>query len=506
MPSTDYAYRRLVNTLGPERVARSEFDRLVYTRDFGPFPRSAMMRWQVYPDFIVLPETTEEVSSIVKLSDESGLQIVPRGGGTSWYGGVVPNRGGVLVDLRRMKDVRSFNPVGRSITVEAGATWADLQQFVEGRGLTLPVVPTNAIASTLGGAINSGISGFGAPRNGSLEGAVSNLEVVLPDGRILHTAAPADAGGGAADLTPFFIGAEGTVGIITAVSLRLVPKPDLAKAVAYTVPDLVGGARFLQAVCSAGLTTYHAGLIDKEHFVFERVLRKESPDPGHIVLACLQGTRDDVADQERALDSLASSAKATKRDAATADDLWARRFTNYSARRLSRGLIVAPAIVPLARLDDAVKEARSLIKKLRLNGAVQSYLVDSTSAMLAPYVLMDETSASGGTAMGFAKKMGDAAFDLEGHPMGLGLFFVFNLRRMHGRAARYTEQIKYTFDPGKKLNGGKTIEIWTKRQYPGLRSMPPAAMAAQLDLAAAVRRLKPRPDRFVRGYEAEKGE
>ncbi|HYS72758.1 MAG TPA: FAD-binding protein, partial [Thermoplasmata archaeon] len=93
MVSLDYAYRRLVNTLGPERVARSEFERMVYSHDFASLPKIALLQWRLYPDFVALPQTTEEVAALVNLSDESQLQITPRGGGTSWYGGTVPNRG-----------------------------------------------------------------------------------------------------------------------------------------------------------------------------------------------------------------------------------------------------------------------------------------------------------------------------------------------------------------------------------------------------------------------------
>ena len=505
MASTDYAYRRLVNTLGPERVARAEFDRMVYARDVGPFPRSAKMRWRLYPDFVVLPQTAEEVSTVLKLSDESGLPLVPRGGGTSWHGGSVPNRGGVLLDMRRMNAVRAIDPAGRTITVEAGATWQEVQERVEKEGLTLPVLPTNAIASTVGGAINSGVAGFGGPRNGGLLDSLVDLEVVLPDGRILHTAPPGDAGGHFASLTPLFFGAEGTLGVVTAATLRLFPKPDVTKPVAYALDDLARAARFLRAILPSGVTPYHAALMDKEHFVFEQALRKDAPEPANIVLVCLQGTKDDVADSEKTLDALAEAAHAGKLDPKASADLWERRYTVYSARRLSRGLVVAPTVIPLARLDEAVAKARDLIRKLKLNGAIQAYLVDSACAILTPYVLADETAAAGGTAMGFSKKMGDAAFELDGHPMGLGMFYVFNLRPMHGRAARYTEATKTTFDPNKKLNGGKTIEIWTKYEFPGLRHMPPGRMAIQLNVAAGLRRLKPRPDRFVRRYEAEEG-
>src|SRR6266498_634711 len=107
MVSLDYAYRRLVNTL--------------------------------CPDFVALPQTTEEVAALVNLSDESQLQITPRGGGTSWYGGTVPNRGGVLVDMRKMNAILGLDADARTVTVEAGATWKDIEDYVESKGFALTV-------------------------------------------------------------------------------------------------------------------------------------------------------------------------------------------------------------------------------------------------------------------------------------------------------------------------------------------------------------------------------
>src|SRR5207244_4755515 len=102
MASLDYAYRRLVNTLGPERVARSEFERMVYSHDFASLPKIALLQWRLYPDFVALPQTTEEVAALVKLSDESLLQITPRGSGKGGCGGCVPNSGGIRVQLLKM--------------------------------------------------------------------------------------------------------------------------------------------------------------------------------------------------------------------------------------------------------------------------------------------------------------------------------------------------------------------------------------------------------------------
>src|SRR2546426_12334652 len=109
MASLDYAYRRLVNTLGPERVARSEFERMVYSHDFASLPKVALLQWKLYPDFVALPQTTEEVAALVKLSDESLLQITPRGGGTGWYGGPLPNPGGGLIGIREMNPVPALD-------------------------------------------------------------------------------------------------------------------------------------------------------------------------------------------------------------------------------------------------------------------------------------------------------------------------------------------------------------------------------------------------------------
>ena len=504
MASLDYAYRRLVNTLGPERVARSEFERMVYSHDFASLPKIALLQWRLYPDFVALPQTTEEVSALVKLSDESLLQITPRGGGTGWCGGSVPNRGGVLVDMRKMNHVLGLDPEARTVTVEAGATWKEVADFVESKGFALPTVPLNAIGSTVGGAINSGSTGFGGLRGGSLRDAIANLEVVLPDATLLKTASEADSGGQLANLTPLFLGAEGTLGIVTKAVLRIAPKPEVSKPLAYSFHGLEAAARFLKGIVDAALTPYHAALMDRDHFVFERALQADSPDPTDLALVAVQGSKDDVADQEKSMDGLATKEQGTKLPAAIGDRLWRDRYNNFSARRLSRGLMISYNLVPLRGLPAAVEKAAEIRDKLKLNGSVQAHIVDTTTAALDPYVLMDDTKPSGGTALGFVKRMGDAAFKMDGHPMGLGLFLVFNLRKMHGNATSAYSAVKGVFDPRKKINGGKTFEVWTKYPWPGLRAIPPPGMAIGLEVAAILRRVKPTRDRFVRAYEHTK--
>ena len=457
------------------------------------------------PRCVVLPRTTAEVASTLAWAQQHRIPVVPRGGGTGLAGGAAAIDGCMMLSLSRMNAITEIDPANEIAVAESGVVTADLDRAAAAYGLMYPPDPSSFETSTIGGNLATNAGGLRCVKYGVTRDAALGLEVVLADGRVLHTGRRTRKGVTGYDLTGLFVGSEGTLGVITAATLRLVPKPDVVKALAYTFQDTQAAAAFLGAVVDAGFQPYHIALLDRQHFVFERALRARSPEPADLVLVTLVGAKDDVADQEKALDALAPKLAAAKRPPQEAEDLWTHRFMMYSARRMSRGLIVSNNVVPLAKLGEACRVARELIRKMKLNGAVHAFPMDTASAILAPYVLMDETTPSGGTALGYVKKMGDAAFELGGHPMGLGLFMVFNLRRMHGRAAPYTAYVKSVFDPKKKINPGKTIEVWTKYHFPGLRAVPPPAMRAGLSLAAALRRIKPTQDKFVRSYEREKG-
>src|SRR5437899_806277 len=282
--------------------------------------------------------------------------------------------------MRKMNRVLALDSDGRTVTAGEGVTWKDLEDFVESKGFALPFVPTNAVGSTVGGAINSGSTGFGGLRGGRLRDVIANLEVVLPDGKLLTTAPHADAGGQLADLTSLFLGAEGTLGIITKATIRVVTKPESSKALAYAFPDLPAAARFLKAIVDSGLEPYHAVLADRDHFVFERALRADSPEPADLVLVGARGSKDDVADTERTLDVLAAKEKGKKLAVDLAERLWRERYNNYSARRLSRGLVTSYNLVPVARLPEALGTGAKIRKRLKLNGSVQAYPDDTTTA------------------------------------------------------------------------------------------------------------------------------
>src|SRR2546426_5528042 len=145
-------------------------ERLIYSHDFASLPKLALLQWKMIPDFVVVPKTVEEVSRLVTFSYEAGLPLVPRGGGTGLVGGAVPNRGGILVDLRRMDRVETVDADRRIVTVQAGRAWKELADIVAARGVFLPVLPPRAPPPPIGGGVANRGARLRAPQDGGAPG------------------------------------------------------------------------------------------------------------------------------------------------------------------------------------------------------------------------------------------------------------------------------------------------------------------------------------------------
>jgi len=497
----DYTYRRLVNVLGPDRVARGRFETFVYGHDFAAIPKAAELQFKFEPDFVVLPRTTEEVIRLVRMQPETLLPLVPRGGGTGLYGGAVPNRGGVLVDFRRMNRVVRVDAATRTMIVEAGCTWQEAYDRAWAAGFFLPVYPQFARGSTIGGWISSGGTGLGSYKYGNARDLLLNLEVVLADGTTVQTGSDRlDLGTSHANLGPLFCGAEGTLGLVTRATLRVYPRPEEIRPLAYTVPSLDAAMPAYRGMASLPVVPYHVALLGRSHLEFVKAVRLDAPEPAPTVLVVLEGTKDELAEGEKAVDELMKGEGAGRLDAAVAKALWEDRGYLYPSRRISQGLVICEGIVPLNRFADALEAVRDLQDRMKMEVAVHAALVDANSVALYPYFLDDEGSTIPGARLGFVVKFRDLVIDLGGHPMGVGLFMVFNVPSMHGNASRFFRPIKEALDPENRINVGKMHEIRTRFTVPGLRRIPLTVAALPLRVLGGVKRIT--RDKFVRRYEA----
>ena len=504
MASLGYTHRRLVNMLGAERVARGEMERLIHSHDFAAIPKPAYLNFQLVPDFVVLPKTAEEVCRLVELSKETGLPLVPRGGGTGFCGGGVANRGGILVDFRQMRKVSKADPATRTITAEAGATWKDVHDAAWRSGAYVPYVPNFALSSTVGGLLNSGGVGVGAYKYGSVRENLVSAEVVLPDGSLLRTGPEKlDVGTAFANLGPLFVGAEGTLGLTTRATLRVYPKPEEIRPLAYSFPSLGEAKEAVGRLVESDLVPFHVSLMDEHHMLFLKALDGRGPGRVALMSACLDGPKDENADDEKALDAIVAAAGGTKLPAADAKGWWDARFYQFPIRRLAGGLVISEAIVPTHRLADCVRGVRRTADRLKIQSALHLSLVDRGSMLVRPYFLADETAVGFPFRLAFIKRFADLALELRGHPLGSGLFLAFNLPRMHGANARKMRYLKRALDPDLRFNPGKTVDMWGKQDLPllGPARMPPEIVRFGLEALGALRRLGPRDDFTKRRLE-----
>jgi len=230
MSKVGEAYKEIENILGSEYITDKDFMKAAYSRNVDPaFPD----RWA---DIIVRPETTEEVSEIVKVANKYKIHMVPRGGGADLVGGSA-TQGGILLDLTRMNKIIEVNKDDYYIIVECGITWGDLLSQLHPTGYTTGIIgPGSGFSATIGGGLSNATVGFGSTKYGVVPDICLGVEVVLPNpqGTIIRTGAAANKYarpfcryGVAPDFTGLFMGDVGTMGIKTKAFLRLHPDSPL---------------------------------------------------------------------------------------------------------------------------------------------------------------------------------------------------------------------------------------------------------------------------------------
>jgi glycolate oxidase len=484
----DKIYREGVKLVGKDRIKRDEFERRLYSHDVAALPKMIEVGFKITPDLVVRPKSSREVAEIVKIAHKEQVPVIPRGGASWGLGGAVPVSGGIVLDMSTMNRVLEIDEDNLVVRVEAGISWKLLYDTLIRKGYIIGAYPSSAYAATVGGWVNTGGVGIGTYKYGSVGDQVRSLEVILPKGKKIYTGFKNVLSNSSGyNLNGLFFGAEGTLGIITKATLKIYPAPEEIRPLSFDFSKPEDLFKAIHKITRAKILPLHFGFLDKNHFQYLKMIRKDVPKVKYMLLnIALEGDSKMVDYEEEVLDKIAKSNNGDKKSRKTAQHEWDERYFEMRIKKLGPTLITGEAMTPVSTMPSMISGINKIFRKMKLRGAITGFISDRNTITFMPYYLTDERKmVKSLLSMSFVKKFGDLAFKNDGRPAGLGLFFASNLKRLHGDSLELMNDIKFALDPYNIMNPGKLLEGVTRFGIP----IPSIAMNLGMNTMATLKGL-----------------
>lgn len=439
-----------------DRLSRSKSDLAAHGQSESYFP-------PIPPDAVAWPETAEEVSEIVKICAANGCPVTPWGAGTSLEGHALAVRGGLCVDFSRMNQLLEVHQEDMDAVVQPGLTREELNRDLRATGLFFPVDP--GANAAIGGMAATRASGTTTVRYGTMADNVLGLQVVLGDGRIIRTGTRARKSASGYDLTRLMLGSEGTLGLITELTLRLHGQPEAISAAICAFDRIRDAVDCVIATIQSGIKVARIEFVDAETAAAVNAYSAGSFPPKPHLLVEFHGSEQGVAEESERLGELVQemggegfrwSTRAEDRSA-----LWEMRHTAYWAILASRKgarAVVTDLCVPISRLAEAVEETRADIAQSAIPGPILGHMGDGN--FHAILLIHDGVDAELEEAKSLSHRMVERALRLGGtvtgeHGVGMGKLGY--MAQEHGEAWSIMGDIKRAMDPRGILNPGKLI-------------------------------------------------
>ncbi len=460
MPETlpDYAIAELRDLLG-ERVSTSPsvLDHHSHGESYHTPHR---------PGAVVLPETTDEVMAIVRVCAKHRIPMVAFGAGSSLEGHVVPVLGGVSVDVTRLNRVLRVSADDMDATVEAGVTHRQLNEHLRNTGLMFFVDP--GADATLGGMTATRASGTMSVRYGTMRETVLGLKVVLADGRAVETGGRARKSAAGYDLTRLFVGSEGTLGIITEVTVRLFGRPDAVSVAVCAFQTIEGAVNAVIATIQLGIPIARIELLDALQIEAVNRYSKLSCAVAPTLFFEFHGvSEENVGEQARMVREIAGERGALGFEWANSPEerarLWhARHHAYYAALALRPGSQgwTTDVCVPISRLAECINETAADNAGSFLRAPLVGHVGDGNFHLI--YLVNPDDPADLAEATRLNGRLVDRALRLGGtctgeHGVGMGKMRA--LEQEHGEGVELMRQIKRALDPRDLMNPGKVVRV-----------------------------------------------
>jgi D-lactate dehydrogenase (cytochrome) len=417
------------------------------------------------PDAVVFAQTTEEVAQAVKLCNLHEVPIIPYGTGTSLEGHILALRGGVTIDLSQMNQVLAVHAEDQTATVQAGVTRKQLNQEIRDTGLFFPIDP--GADASLGGMAATRASGTNAVRYGTMRENTLALTVVTSDGRIIKTGTRAKKSSAGYDLTRVFVGSEGTLGIITEVTVRIYPQPEAVSAAVCSFPTTADAVNAVIQTIQMGVPVARVEFLDEKSVHAINAHDKLNLPEKPLLLFEFHGSERGVEEQAQTVQEIVAEFNAIGFEWATRPEdrsrLWAARHNAYFAmlqmRPGGRG-ISTDCCVPISRLAECILDTKADCEKNGIIHAIIGHVGDGNFHVL---MMIDPNDpADIAKAEGVNARMVARAISMDGTctgEHGVGMHKMDFLVQEHGEEAIATMRVlKHALDPKNIMNPGKIIQ------------------------------------------------
>lgn len=444
---------QLISVLGKDKVSMSETEKYRHSHDESSHP-------EVEPDIVCFPESKEDVQKIVEVALKHQVPVTAYGVGSGLEGQAIPIRKGISVNFERMNKIIDFSPEDMTVTVQPGITRLQLNEQINKHGLQFPIDP--GADATIGGMVATNASGTTAVRYGSMRDQVLDLEVVLADGRVIHTGSRAKKSSSGYHLTGIFTGSEGTLGLITEITLKLHGIPEHVIAARCTFPTVEECAEAAYTILASDVPVMRMELVDASSIAVINDYGDYSFPVAHSLFFEFAGAKSSVEAQveltEELMRDLGCDHWEIAEDSLKRNEIWKARHEMAYAFRHQKGkkFFSTDICVPISRLPEMVHFARNLLEEKGLKSGILGHVGDGNFHTLIMFDPNDEEEKR--RADEFNEQLVLKAIEEGGtctgeHGVGLG-----KMRYQvaeHGEAVDVMKSIKNLLDPNNLLNPGK---------------------------------------------------
>ena len=444
--------------VGPENVFSDQVECLACSRD--------MSVHQGVPDALVFARTTDQVSAIMKIAHREKIPVTARGSGTSVTGAVLPVRGGILLDLHQMNNIVEINKKDFYARVEPGVICMQLNSMLAKYGLMFPPNPGSEAIASIGGMVSTNASGHRAVKYGTTRDYIKGLTVVLADGTVIHTGTTAPKSSLGYDLTHLFSAAEGTLGIITEIIVKLEPRPEYGALALAIFGDLNAAGDAVTEVITSGIKLAGCEILDKFSLkIVEDVLQKDVSKIEAMLIMEADGAKGVVVrDMERigeickryGVQEFQWSDDPAKRE----EMMRARGGLVPTLSRIKPGSRLVPIAedfgVPSTKIPETIRRAQEIAEKYNVIIATFGHVGDGN--VHTTFVSDMRSRDDWNRLKPAVEELVDTALHMNGTlsaEHGTGLTRVPHIERQLGPAIDVMRRVKQALDPDNILNPGK---------------------------------------------------